>query len=175
MIPKKESVEELHKILVVDAEKFGYRINPDANFAKDLAQALLINQSRYGYMSCPCRLATADKEKDLDIICPCDYRDDDISNYGACYCALYVSENVFNGKQEAVPVPEKREKRRNSQVKKIVVEPSKTPKKQQNINTKKLPYPLWRCKVCGYLCARETPPETCPICKAKKEKFEHFL
>ena len=35
--------------------------------------------------------------------------------------------------------------------------------------------PVWRCKVCGYLCAREQPPEVCPICKVKKDRFERFL
>jgi len=38
-----------------------------------------------------------------------------------------------------------------------------------------LAYPVWRCKVCGYLCAREEPPEQCPVCKAKKERFERFM
>ncbi|MGQ9465779.1 MAG: rubredoxin-like domain-containing protein [bacterium] len=38
-----------------------------------------------------------------------------------------------------------------------------------------LPYPVWRCKVCGYLCARNSPPEICPICKATKERFEKFI
>jgi rubrerythrin len=36
------------------------------------------------------------------------------------------------------------------------------------------PYPVWRCRVCGYLCARDGPPEVCPICKAKKDRFERF-
>jgi len=168
MIPNKENINELHETLVVDAEKFGYRINPDENFAKDLAQSLLINQDRYGYMSCPCRLSTGDKSKDIDIICPCDYRDDDISRYGACYCALYVSEDVFNGKQEAVSVPERREKNHN-------LHSTKTINVNKIASLLNLPYPIWRCKVCGYLCAREIPPETCPICKAEKERFEHFL
>lgn len=38
-----------------------------------------------------------------------------------------------------------------------------------------LPLPVWRCKVCGYLCARDGPPELCPICKAKKDRFERFI
>jgi rubrerythrin len=38
-----------------------------------------------------------------------------------------------------------------------------------------LPFPVWRCTVCGYLCAREHPPEICPICKVKKERFERFI
>jgi len=35
-------------------------------------------------------------------------------------------------------------------------------------------YPVWRCKVCGYLCARGTPPEKCPVCKASRDRFEPF-
>lgn len=33
---------------------------------------------------------------------------------------------------------------------------------------------VWRCRVCGYLCARESPPETCPVCKADRDRFEQF-
>ncbi len=33
---------------------------------------------------------------------------------------------------------------------------------------------VWRCRVCGYLCAREAPPETCPICKVSRDRFEQF-
>lgn len=33
---------------------------------------------------------------------------------------------------------------------------------------------MWRCIVCGYLCAREKPPAVCPICKAKADRFEEF-
>lgn len=33
---------------------------------------------------------------------------------------------------------------------------------------------IWRCKVCGYLCARRAPPETCPICHVGRERFEPF-
>jgi rubrerythrin len=38
-----------------------------------------------------------------------------------------------------------------------------------------LSLPVWRCKVCGYLCAREQPPGICPVCKAKKDRFERFI
>lgn len=33
----------------------------------------------------------------------------------------------------------------------------------------------WRYRVCGYLCARDGPPEVCPVCKAKKDRFERFI
>ncbi len=43
------------------------------------------------------------------------------------------------------------------------------------MNLTGLPLPVWRCRVCGYLRAREQPPEACPICKAKKGRFEQFM
>ena len=80
-----------------DTEEGGYRFNPDAEFTKNLVRGLLRNQQRYGYRSCPCRLATGKKDDDLDIICPCDYRDADVAEFGACYCALYVSDAIARG------------------------------------------------------------------------------
>ena len=72
------------------AKEAGYLLNPDKEFTRDLCQSLMINQERYGYPSCPCRLASGDRAEDLDIICPCDYRDPDLAEHGACFCALYA-------------------------------------------------------------------------------------
>jgi len=46
--------------------------------------------------------------KDKDIICPCVYRDDDIREYGSCYCNLYVSKEWNEGKIPHTFVPERR-------------------------------------------------------------------
>jgi ferredoxin-thioredoxin reductase catalytic subunit len=159
-------VNQLYKRLKQEAESAGYNLNPDADFTKELVKGLLINEKRYGYRACPCRLASGKKETDLDIICPCDYRDPDLSDYDSCYCGLYVSRAVVEGKKAIGSIPERRpppEKRREMKPK----------ASQKSALTPALP--VWRCKVCGYLCAREEPPEICPICKAKKERFERFL
>ena len=103
-----DEVDKLYKRLNREAEAGGYHLNPDVEFTKELVKGLLINEKRYGYQSCPCRLALGVKEEDLDIICPCDYRDPDISDYGACYCGLYVSEAVTQGKKTVSPIPERR-------------------------------------------------------------------
>jgi ferredoxin-thioredoxin reductase catalytic subunit len=68
-----------------DAEAVGYHLNPDQEFTLDLVRGLLANEERYGYPSCPCRKASGDRASDLDIICPCDYRDADLSEFGSCY------------------------------------------------------------------------------------------
>lgn len=160
-------VDNEYQRIKKDAESGGYYLNPDIEFAKGLIEGLLINQERYGYPSCPCRLATGTKEDDLDIICPCDYRDQDIIEYGACYCALYVSRSVLEGSQRLQSIPERRSSRPKSNNIKI------QQVKKMDVNA--LPLPVWRCKVCGYLCARDGPPEICPICKAKKDRFERFI
>lgn len=165
-----EEVERLYERLDREARQGGYHLNPNVEFTKDLVRGLLINEKRYGYWACPCRLASGDKGDDLDIVCPCDYRDADIVEFGACYCGLYVSEEILKGARRLSSVPERRppeeERERTGEEKKTA---------RSNGEMRRLPLPVWRCKVCGYLCAREGPPEVCPVCKAKKERFERFV
>lgn len=153
-----------------EAEEAGYRLNPDRVFVLRLVQGLLDNQQRYGYWACPCRLASGDRTKDIDIICPCYYRDSDIEEYGACYCALYVSDDWIAGKVPHKSIPERRppeymfggyQEQMTSQAVKA--------------ESGRLAYPVWRCKVCGYLAARFEPPGRCPVCKATKDRFERFM
>lgn len=80
-----QEVLDLYQRLDREAEAAGYHLNPDREFTMVLVDGLLRNQDNYGYMVCPCRIGEGDREKDLDIICPCDYRDDDLDEYGQCY------------------------------------------------------------------------------------------
>jgi ferredoxin-thioredoxin reductase catalytic chain len=165
--PSPEEIEKLVSLLDGEARQGGYHLNPDLEFVKGLVRGLLINEKRYGYRACPCRLASEDRELDLDIICPCYYRDPDLTEYGACYCALYVSGQVLKGEKALGPVPERRPPPgERKAAPSVAVSPS---------GTLGLTVPVWRCLVCGYLCGRESPPEVCPICKAGKERFERFI
>ncbi|TFG79580.1 MAG: ferredoxin:glutaredoxin reductase [Chrysiogenales bacterium] len=160
-------VDALLEKLLLEAEASGYHLNPDREFTRELVRSLLVNQERYGYWACPCRLAAGDKAVDLDIICPCDYRDADLNEFGACFCALYVGQEILAGKKQAAAIPERR--------------PPASERRAAMSATSgtaplgKLSLPVWRCKVCGYLCARADPPEVCPICKAKRDRFERFI
>lgn len=101
-------VEKLYEQLKKIQEPKGYYFNKDRELVFELLEGLLENRKRYGYMSCPCRLAQNDREKDKDIICPCDYREPDVEEYGTCYCALYVSKEFNEDRIEKRPVPERR-------------------------------------------------------------------
>jgi ferredoxin-thioredoxin reductase catalytic subunit len=164
----KKDIQRLYTKIKQNAEKGRYQLNPDEELTQELIKGLAINEKRYGYWACPCRLASGKKEEDIDIICPCYYRDDDLAEYGTCYCALYVSQEVLRGNKEVGSIPERRlprEKRKKMRQKKSKGGDTMIP----------FSLPLWRCSVCGYLCARDNPPEVCPICGAERERFERFV
>ncbi len=100
----KNLYEQLRRI----QEPKGYFFNKDKERTLDLLQSLLHNKERYGYMVCPCRLASGKKEDDRDIICPCEYREPDVKEFGSCYCSLYVSREWNEEKIPHEYVPERR-------------------------------------------------------------------
>ncbi|MBS7620920.1 ferredoxin:glutaredoxin reductase [Candidatus Bathyarchaeota archaeon] len=172
------TLEMVRQRAEADARTHGYYLNPEPKFLQSLLEGLKKNEERYRYPSCPCRLASGNLEFDRDIICPCDYRDPDVAEFGACYCGLYVRKDVFEGKAPLQPVPERRPLEK--QIRAYVV--MTTPMEQRTeadvaINSEKttgsseIKKKLWYCKQCGYVVFREDPPYVCPICKAKRELF----
>ena len=159
-------LDSFYRKVKKDVEASGYNLNPNVEFTKELLKGILTNKKRYGYGSCPCRLAVNNKEIDIDIICPCDYRDPDLNDYDTCYCGLYVSGDILEGTKEVPAIPERRP---------TLEEREQTKKGTLNGVLASLQLPVWRCSVCGYLCAREEPPEVCPICKVEKERFRKFI
>jgi ferredoxin-thioredoxin reductase catalytic subunit len=159
-----------------DARTYGYYLHPDPDFLKDLLEGLKRNEERYGYPLCPCRLATGKFELDRDILCPCDYRDPDVQEFGACYCALYVRKDLYEGKIPILPVPERRPMEKlvrtygvaaAAPVVEKPIEKAEVPKEA----AVEIKQKLWYCKQCGYVVFREDPPYVCPICKARREFF----
>ena len=157
-----EEIKQYRQALEKILKGRGYYLNPDDKFTNALLKGVITNLKRYGYGACPCRLAVNDKDKDIDIICPCYYRDDDVSEYGACYCGLYVSKANYTSKTEISSITERK---------------SKPKPKERKIKMEELviKHTVWRCNVCGYLCSRDTAPDVCPICGVPKERFEVFL
>lgn len=101
-------LEQLYDMLKRTQEAKGYQFNRDRERVDDLLAALLVNRKRYGYMCCPCRLASGDRDADRDIICPCAYREADVREFGSCYCNLYVSAAWNEEPPPHAYVPERR-------------------------------------------------------------------
>ena len=176
------TIEAVRARAEADAKTFGYYLTPDSELLQGLLDGLKINEERYGYPSCPCRLASGNLEIDRDIICPCDYRDPDVAQYGACYCRLYVNKEVYEKKIELPSVPERRPMEKQSRTfmfTKISQTPEAKESKPAATPTEKaepieIKPKLWYCAQCGYVVFREDAPYICPICKAKKEMFKEI-
>jgi ferredoxin-thioredoxin reductase catalytic subunit len=160
-----------------NAKDNGYYVCPDQQLFDDLIDGLAKNTARYGYGSCPCRVASGAKKYDVDIICPCEYRDADVDEFGMCYCGLFVNEKIKNNPSQMGSIPERRPQ---EVIDVALAEAEKKPSASEETSNQSKPrektgvIKVWRCTVCGYLCAREIPPPLCPICKAKSERFEAF-
>ncbi len=172
-------MEEVRRRAEADAKTYGYYLTPQPELLQGFLEGLKTNEDRYGYPLCPCRLTSGNFEYDRDIICPCDYRDPDVAQYGACYCRLYVNKQVYES-QNLPEVPERRPPEKMARAYGTQTVPSaqapaqgtqgkasaQAEKGQAGVKKK-----LWYCKQCGYVVFREDPPYICPICKAKKELF----
>ncbi len=176
------TIDQVRRRAEADAKTYGYYLTPQQDLLKMFLEGLKTNEERYGYPSCPCRLATGNLELDRDIICPCDYRDPDVAEYGACYCRLYVNKAVYES-QNLPEVPERRpaEKQQRAYGTPIAqkpAEPTQTkaePPKQQPLGKPaEVKKKLWYCRQCGYVVYREDPPYVCPICKAKRDMFSEI-
>ena len=168
------TIEKICKRAEADAKTYGYHLVSDPDLLQGLLDGLRVNEERYGYPSCPCRLASGNFDYDRDIICPCDYRDPDVAEYGSCYCRLYVNTDVYEGKTPLPTVPERRPVEKQSRAfgptaPSTEAKPAATTEeKDEHIQ---IGPKLWYCKQCGYVVFREEPPYICPICKAKREMF----
>ena len=105
MMTPEELIDKLRPL----QESKGYFFNRDRAFVLDLMESLLVNRDRYGYMACPCRLASGNRDLDKDIFCPCVYREPDVAEFGACYCGLYVSKDWNEDRIPHEVVPERRD------------------------------------------------------------------
>jgi ferredoxin-thioredoxin reductase catalytic chain len=172
------TIEQVRKRAEADAKTYGYYLTPQPELVQMFLEGLKTNEDRYGYPVCPCRLATGKLDLDRDIICPCDYRDPDVAEFGACYCRLYVNKAVYES-QNLPEVPERRPTEKQSRaygtsIAKQQVEVTQEKVAQPQLQMQKpaeVKKKLWYCKQCGYVVYREDPPYICPICKAKRDMF----
>ena len=159
------TIQDMFSEMKTIADEEGYIFNPNKEEFESLIRGLCETEQMYGYPLCPCRIGSVELAQDMDIICPCNYRDADIAEFGSCLCTLYVNGEWENTKVHE-PVPERRPQEYFIKGYQSIVE-------QKGAGGKDMAE-VYRCMVCGYLCAREEPPDLCPVCRAKKERFEKF-
>ncbi len=104
-----ETIEGMKEYIGMVLQKNNWILIKDQSMFNDLINGLVDNKKSMGYQSCPCRLASGNRELDRDLICPCDYASDDVKEFGACYCNLYLRSDFYDTfKTDYVNVPERR-------------------------------------------------------------------
>ena len=156
------TLEQVRKRAEADAKTYGYYLTPQSDLLQMFIEGLKTNEDRYGYPSCPCRLATSNLEIDPDV-----------AEYGACYCRLYINKAVFES-QNLPEVPERRPAEKMERAYGVQVAAPKvsalqtlgapeTPKAPPSAQKTEVKKKLWYCKQCGYVVYREDPPYVCPV------------
>lgn len=84
--------EEVLKVWDEFAERNGkIKVWDDRESVKQLSLGVLENRKRKGFKFCPCRMTTGDMERDLKLICPCNFLAQQTwREYGECWCGLFV-------------------------------------------------------------------------------------
>ncbi|MFH1237057.1 MAG: ferredoxin-thioredoxin reductase catalytic domain-containing protein [Candidatus Aenigmatarchaeota archaeon] len=73
------------------ADKKDFALNPDKNHVGLIFKGLRVNEKKYGIKLCPCRLRDGTKDGDLKLICPCNFKAQDIwADEGRCWCGLFM-------------------------------------------------------------------------------------
>ena len=90
------------------AEKYGWVVQPDESFLQTVEDGLQQTLKTYGYYLCPCREGWGNRFKDKDITCPCDYAQEDIREYGQCYCGLFMSKEAAASGKAPDAIPDRR-------------------------------------------------------------------
>ena len=88
--------EELVNIYERFAKNKDFMLNPDKEHLEFIIQGILTNEKKFGMRLCPCRVRDGTKQRDLELICPCNFKSQEIwTEKGACWCGLFVKREKF--------------------------------------------------------------------------------
>ncbi len=83
--------EEVRNVFERFTENNDFTLNPDKEFVDKIIDGILENENKYGFKLCPCRLRDGTKERDLELICPCNFKVQETwVKQGRCWCGLFI-------------------------------------------------------------------------------------
>ncbi|MFQ5406477.1 MAG: ferredoxin-thioredoxin reductase catalytic domain-containing protein [Candidatus Micrarchaeia archaeon] len=73
-----------------------FMLNPDKDRVDLLVKGVLENEKNHGLKYCPCRITTGDFQKDLNLVCPCNFFVQKTwFEKGECWCSLFVKRSNY--------------------------------------------------------------------------------
>lgn len=85
----KESAKKQQRWLEKYCEQKNYALNPSWMMLTNLKSNLCEMEATFGKRYCPCFEPSGDEVLDKKMMCPCEFIDDEIAEYGTCHCALF--------------------------------------------------------------------------------------
>lgn len=85
----RDAVKKQHRWIVKYTAQKNYALNPNLMMSKNLEVWLSEMEATFGKRYCPCFEPSGDAELDKKMLCPCEFIDDEIEEYGTCHCALF--------------------------------------------------------------------------------------
>jgi ferredoxin-thioredoxin reductase catalytic subunit len=83
--------EELRKAWETFTENQVFMLNPDKDHVDMVINGVLKNEKKFGLKLCPCRLRDGSRQRDLELICPCNFEVQETwAKKGYCWCGLFV-------------------------------------------------------------------------------------
>jgi ferredoxin-thioredoxin reductase catalytic chain len=89
--------EEFTRAITEFAALREFQVNPDRERVELLLEGMFGNEANHGLKYCPCRMIEKDFERDLGLVCPCNfllhetYKD---KADGECWCGLFVKKGI---------------------------------------------------------------------------------
>ncbi len=83
--------EDLIKIWERFEQGKDFMLNPDRAHFEGVADGVLTNLEKYGSRFCPCRLRDGTTGRDMRLLCPCNFKEQERwKDKGECWCGLFV-------------------------------------------------------------------------------------
>lgn len=87
-------VKKQHKWIQKYTAQKNYALNPSWMMSTNLEVWLSEMEATFGKRYCPCFEPSGDAELDKKMMCPCEYIEDEIKEYGTCHCALFGNADL---------------------------------------------------------------------------------
>lgn len=76
-------------------DKLNYKFTTDEELARDLLEAEVMLEKKYGAPYCPCQGRTGIRSEDMRIVCPCiPFHRAHFDAMKRCWCGLFIHKDV---------------------------------------------------------------------------------
>ncbi|KPJ69084.1 hypothetical protein AMJ44_04700 [candidate division WOR-1 bacterium DG_54_3] len=82
---------EILKAFEVFCRENEFELNPDRAHVEACIDGILENEEKFGLKYCPCRIVSRDFQKDLELLCPCNFTiQEKYKTQEECWCGLFT-------------------------------------------------------------------------------------